>query len=91
MKISERWLRAYVDPPISTTELSDRMTMAGLEVEAAEPAAPPFQGVVVAEICTFERHPDADRLNVCQVDAGERDADGGRLYHRLPIERKAEA
>ena len=50
MKISERWLRAYVDPPISTTELSDRLTMAGLEVEAAEPAAPPFQGVVVAEI-----------------------------------------
>jgi len=76
MKISERWLRAYVDPPISTTELSDRLTMAGLEVEAAEPAAPPFHGVVVAEICAFERHPDADRLNVCQVDAGERNANG---------------
>ena len=83
MKISERWLRAYVDPPISTTELSDRMTMAGLEVEAAEPAAPPFQGVVVAEICAFERHPDADRLNVCQVDAGERDANGGQRLRQI--------
>ena len=83
MKISERWLRAYVDPPISTTELSDRLTMAGLEVEAAEPAAPPFQGVVVAEICAFERHPDADRLNVCQVDAGERDANGGQRLRQI--------
>jgi len=83
MKISERWLRAYVDPPISTTELSDRMTMAGLEVEAAVPAAPPFQGVVVAEICAFERHPDADRLNVCQVDAGERDANGGQRLRQI--------
>ena len=83
MKISERWLRAYVDPPISTTELSDRLTMAGLEVEAAEPAAPPFQGVVVAEICAFERHPDADRLNVCQVDAGERDGNGGQRLRQI--------
>ena len=83
MKISERWLRAYVDPPISTTELSDRLTMAGLEVEAAEPAAPPFHGVVVAEICAFERHPDADRLNVCQVDAGERDANGTKRLRQI--------
>lgn len=83
MKISEHWLRAYVNPPISTTELSDRLTMAGLEVEAAEPAAPPFHGVVVAEICTFERHPDADRLNVCQVDAGERDANGSRVLRQI--------
>ena len=83
MKISERWLRAYVDPPISTTELSDRLTMAGLEVEAAEPAAPSFHGVVVAEICSFERHPDADRLNVCQVDAGERNAKGDKRLRQI--------
>jgi phenylalanyl-tRNA synthetase beta chain len=83
MKISEHWLRAYVDPPITTAELSDRLTMAGLEVESAEPAAPPFHGVVVAEICAFERHPDADRLNVCQVDAGERDAAGAPVLRQI--------
>ena len=83
MKISEHWLRAYVDPPITTTELSDRLTMAGLEVESAEPAAPPFHGVVVAEIRAFARHPDADRLNVCQVDAGERDAAGAPVLRQI--------
>jgi len=76
MKISERWLRAYVDPAISTAELSDRLTMAGLEVESAATAAPAFHGVVVAEILEFAAHPQADRLNVCQVDTGDRDEAG---------------
>jgi len=70
MKISQRWLRAYVDPAISTAELSDRLTMAGLEVESAATAAPAFHEVVVAEILDFAAHPQADRLNVCQVDTG---------------------
>ena len=70
MKFSERWLRTLVDPPLDTAGLCDRLTMAGLEVEEAEPAAPPFSGVVVAKIETVAPHPNADRLRVCTVDAG---------------------
>jgi len=70
MKFSERWLRTLVDPPLDTGGLCDRLTMAGLEVEAAVPAAPPFSGVVVAKIEAVEPHPNADRLRVCAVDAG---------------------
>ena len=70
MKFSERWLRTLVDPPLDSAALCDRLTMAGLEVEAAVPAAPPFSRVVVAKIETVEPHPNADRLRVCTVDAG---------------------
>ena len=70
MLISEQWLRALVDPPISGRELADRLTMAGLEVESYEPVAPPFEGVVVALVKSVERHPNADKLTVCQVEAG---------------------
>ena len=62
MKFSERWLRTMVDPGLDTEGLCDRLTMAGLEVEAAAPAAPPFSGVVVARIEQVEPHPNADRL-----------------------------
>ena len=71
MRFSERWLRTMVDPPIDTAALAERLTMAGLEVEADEPAAPPFSGVVVARVESVARHPDADKLAVCQVDAGD--------------------
>src|SRR5690606_16607561 len=54
-------------------ELAHCLTMAGLEVEEAEPAAPPFTGIVVAEIVSAEQHPDADRLKVCRVDDGSGD------------------
>jgi phenylalanyl-tRNA synthetase beta chain len=70
MQFSERWLRAYVDPPVSSEELAARLTMAGLEIESNEPVAPPFSGVVVGRVLAVARHPDADRLTVCQVDAG---------------------
>ena len=70
MLISEQWLRALVDPPIRGRELADRLTMAGLEVESFEPVAPPFEGVVVGLVKSVERHPNADKLTVCQVDAG---------------------
>ncbi|GIK87801.1 MAG: phenylalanine--tRNA ligase beta subunit [Betaproteobacteria bacterium] len=70
MKFSERWLRTMADPPLGTAALCDTLTMAGLEVEATEPAAPPFSGVVVARIEAVAPHPDADRLRVCTVDAG---------------------
>ena len=70
MQFSEAWLRTFVDPPLDTAALAHALTMGGLEVEDLTPAAPPFAGIVVAEIKSFEKHPDADRLNVCQVDAG---------------------
>src|SRR4029453_3264326 len=70
MKFSERWLRTMVDPPIDGPTLYDKLTMAGLEVEAGERAAPPFTGVVVGRIEAVEPHPNADRLRVCVVDIG---------------------
>lgn len=73
MRVSEAWLRTFVDPPLDTAGLAERLTMSGLEVEAREPAAPAFDRVVVARIVSVEPHPNADRLRVCAVDAGGRD------------------
>ncbi|HAP28184.1 MAG TPA: phenylalanine--tRNA ligase subunit beta [Achromobacter sp.] len=70
MQFPESWLRTLVNPPIATDELAHRLTMAGLEVEETEPAAPAFTGVVVAHIVEIAPHPDADKLRVCQVDDG---------------------
>ena len=71
MKFSERWLREWVDPPVDTAGLVEQLTMAGLEVDAVEPVAGEFSGVVVARVEAVEPHPDADKLTVCTVDAGE--------------------
>ncbi|TCO83449.1 phenylalanyl-tRNA synthetase beta subunit [Plasticicumulans lactativorans] len=70
MKISEQWLREWVNPEVSRPALVAQLSMAGLEVDAVTPVAPAFDGVVVAEVQTLERHPDADKLVVCRVDAG---------------------
>src|SRR5947207_15238565 len=70
MRVSEHWLRTLVDPPLDTAALAERLTMGGLEVETIEPAAPPFNRVVVAKILSVAPHPNADRLRVCSVDAG---------------------
>ncbi|MEI6548542.1 MAG: phenylalanine--tRNA ligase subunit beta, partial [Burkholderiales bacterium] len=70
MKFSERWLRTYADPALSSDELAHVLTMAGLEVEERAPVAPPFSSVIVAQVVSVERHPNADKLNVCQVDVG---------------------
>ena len=70
MKFSESWLRSLVNPQLSSEELSHLLTMAGLEVEELKPVAPAFDQVVVAQVLQVEKHPDADRLNVCQVDIG---------------------
>ena len=70
MQFPESWLREFCNPPLNTAELAELLTMAGMEVEELRPAAPPFTGVVVGEVLAVERHPDADRLNVCQVDVG---------------------
>ena len=70
MKFPERWLRTLVDPPLDTAALCERLTMAGLEVESVERAAPPFENVVVGRITAVAPHPNADRLRVCTVDVG---------------------
>ena len=70
MQFSENWLRSMVDPKMTSDELSHLLTMSGLEVEDVEAVAPPFTNVVVAEVKEVAKHPDADRLNVCQVDVG---------------------
>jgi len=71
MKFSENWLRSWVNPALSSEELGQLLTMAGLEVEALEAVAPAFNNVVVAEVLEVVKHPDADRLNVCRVNVGE--------------------
>ncbi len=71
MKFSENWLRSWVNPDLSSDELGHLLTMAGLEVEDLAPVAPAFNNVVVAQVLSVEKHPDADRLNVCQVNVGE--------------------
>lgn len=70
MKISENWLRTWVNPAIDSDKLSDQLTMLGLEVDELAPAAKPFTGVVVGEVLTVEQHPDADRLRVTTVNIG---------------------
>lgn len=70
MKVSEQWLREWVSPQLSSQELADQITMAGLEVDGVEPVAADFTGVVVAEVIDKAPHPDADKLNVCRVDDG---------------------
>ncbi|WP_180046223.1 phenylalanine--tRNA ligase subunit beta [Acinetobacter sp. YH12117] len=70
MKISENWLRTWVNPAIDSDTLSDQLTMLGLEVDDLSPAAKPFTGVVVGEVLTVEQHPDADRLRVTTVNIG---------------------
>jgi len=70
MKFSEAWLREWVSPALETQALADAITMAGLEVDAIEPVGAVFEGVVVATVVSKAPHPDADKLNVCQVDDG---------------------
>ncbi len=71
MKFSESWLRTFVNPSLSSEELSHLLTMAGLEVEEMEAVAPAFNKVVVAQVLTRDKHPDADRLNLLTVDVGQ--------------------
>ncbi|MCC6611000.1 MAG: phenylalanine--tRNA ligase subunit beta [Burkholderiales bacterium] len=71
MKFSEAWLRTLVDPKLPTRGLATALTMAGLEVDALEPVAPPFTKVVVAKVLEVAQHPNADKLTLCRVDVGE--------------------
>ena len=70
MRIPYSWLTEWVRVPWSPRELGSRLTLAGLELEALEPAAPMFTGVVVAEILGAEKHPQAEKLRVCRVSTG---------------------
>src|SRR6185503_19817391 len=70
LNVPESWLRSFCNPPISGQELAERLTMAGIEVEGYAPSGPQFSGVVVGEVLAVERHPGADKLTVCKVNAG---------------------
>ncbi len=71
MRFSEFWLREWVNPALAAPALCDQLSMAGLEVDALEPVAPAFSGVVIGVVETAEPHPDATKLRVCRVDVGE--------------------
>ena len=73
MQFSESWLRSLCNPPLDTETLCHVLTMAGLEVEEVKTVAPEFSGVFVAQVLTVKKHPDADKLNLCTVDAGQGD------------------
>ena len=71
MKVSESWLREWVNPAVTTDELVAQLTMAGLEVEGIEPVAKPFTDVIIGEVLVLSKHPEADRLQICSVSVGE--------------------
>jgi len=71
MQFPESWLREFCNPDLTTQQLADTLTMAGLEVEELQAVAPPFTQIVVGEIKEAVQHPNADRLRVCQVDVGQ--------------------
>ncbi|MCY4426261.1 MAG: phenylalanine--tRNA ligase subunit beta [Halieaceae bacterium] len=93
MKISEQWIRQWVEPGLSSAELAQLLTMAGLEVTTVEAAAGDFRGVVVAEIVAAAAHPGADKLRVCQVNTGSETvqvvcgADNARVGLKAPLAR----
>ena len=71
MKFSESWLREWVDPGIPREELLEQLTMAGLEVESTENVADDFTGVVIGKVVKAEKHPNADKLSLCEVNDGK--------------------
>jgi phenylalanyl-tRNA synthetase beta chain len=76
MRLSINWLKDFVDLTVTPAELADRLTLAGLEVEALEEVAPDFSGVVVGRVTRVEPHPQADRLQLAEVE-------DGRATHRV--------
>ena len=71
MKISEQWLRQWVNPENTSEQLAEQLTMAGLEIDDRYAVARAFTGVVVGEVMSVEQHPDADKLRVTQVNIGD--------------------
>ncbi|MCK4608992.1 MAG: phenylalanine--tRNA ligase subunit beta, partial [Gammaproteobacteria bacterium] len=71
MKFSEKWLREWVNPSVSTQELAEQLTMAGLEVAAITPVAGSFSNVLVGKVLQVETHPNAERLHICQIQISQ--------------------
>lgn len=71
MKFSEKWLREWVNPALTTQQLTDTLTMAGLEIESVQPAAAAFTGVIVGKIISVKPHPNAEKLSLCEIDVGQ--------------------
>lgn len=71
MKISEQWLRQWVNPANTSEQLAEQLTMAGLEIDDRYAVAHPFNGVVIGQVISVEPHPDADKLRVTHVDIGQ--------------------
>ena len=74
MKFSESWLREWVNPDLAKEEISESLTMAGFEVEDLKPVAESFTGIVIAKILNIKKHPQADQLQICEVDSGQNDS-----------------
>ncbi|MBN2687932.1 MAG: phenylalanine--tRNA ligase subunit beta, partial [Deltaproteobacteria bacterium] len=72
MRVSLRWLKDYVDIELPPEELAERLTMAGLEVDAVEEVTPGFSNVVVSKILEITPHPNSDKLSLCRVTTGDR-------------------
>ncbi|HEU4350352.1 MAG TPA: hypothetical protein VFR66_00600, partial [Burkholderiales bacterium] len=70
MRVPESWLRSFCNPPLSGRELAEKLTMSGVEVETYEAVGSQLTGVVVGEVLAVEKHPKADKLTVCKVNAG---------------------
>ena len=70
MNISTRWLREWASPDVCDSDLSEKLTMAGLEVDRIAPVAPPFEGLVVGHVVNCDKHPNADKLSLCEIDIG---------------------
>src|SRR5438552_17264118 len=71
MKVTLNWLKQYVDFNWSPEELQERLTMLGLEVEGMQTLSGEFEGVVIAQILSSEKHPNADKLSICRVADGK--------------------
>jgi len=71
VNVPESWLRTFVNPKLSGQQLADKLTMAGLEVESYASVGPALENTIVGEVLSVEKHPNADKLTVCRVDAGK--------------------
>ena len=98
MRLSLNWLKDFVNLTVPAADLADRLTLAGLEVEALEEVAPDFSGVVVGRVIRVEPHPQADRLQVAEVEDGRAayrvvcgapNLESGRLYPFAPTGRRS--
>ncbi len=91
MKVSLNWLKKYIDFDFSPTQLAEKLTLAGLEVESAYTTSQEIKNIVVGEITKVEKHPNADKLLVCKVNLGKKEvsvicgAENVRKSQRVPV------